>query len=189
MNTFEELLQKRRSIRDFEEREVSLPLIQEIIRESTLAPSASHGQPWYFIIITNRDVMKRLSDECKRSLLARIEANPDMPLSGYKEALQNAGFNIFYNAPCVVYIAGRAETGSLDVDCALLASYLMFSAAQRGLGTCWIGLGAHIDNPEIRHEIGLSEECRIVAPIIMGYPGLIPEPLPREEPKILRIIS
>ncbi|TFG91014.1 MAG: nitroreductase family protein [Syntrophobacterales bacterium] len=189
MSSFEELLKKRRAIRNFEERNVPLPLIQEIIRESTFAPSASHGQPWYFIIINNRDVMKRLSDECKRSLLARIEANPKIPLSGYKTALENTGFNIFYNAPCMVYIVGHAEAGSLDVDCALLASYLMFSAAQRGLGTCWVGLGAHIDDPGIRQEIGLSKVCRIVAPIIIGYPGTIPEPLPREEPKILKIVS
>jgi len=189
MDSFEELLRKRRSIRDFEEREVPLPLIEEIIRESTLAPSASHGQPWYFVIITDRDVMKRLSDECKRSLLARIEANPEIPLSGYKAALENTGFNIFYNAPCLVYIVGHAETGSLDVDCALAASYLMFSAVRRGLGTCWIGLGAHIDDPGIRREIGLSGVCRIVAPMIIGYPASIPEPLPREEPKILKIVS
>ncbi|MBN2398607.1 MAG: nitroreductase family protein, partial [Deltaproteobacteria bacterium] len=46
MDAFEALLKKRRSIREFEEREVPLPLIREIIKESTLAPSASHGQPW-----------------------------------------------------------------------------------------------------------------------------------------------
>jgi nitroreductase len=189
MTSFEELLQKRRSIRNFEEREVPLSLIKEILRESTLAPSASHAQPWHFIIINNRDVMKRVSDECKRSLLERIEANPELPLSGYKEALSNADFNIFYNAPCVIYIVGPAEAGSLEVDCALLASYLMFSAAQRGLGTCWIGLGADIQDPGIREEIGMPPQYRIVAPIIVGYPGAIPEPLPRDEPKILKIIS
>ncbi len=189
MSSFNELLQKRRSIRSFEEREVPLALIKEILRESTLAPSASHAQPWHFIIINNRDVMKRVSDECKRSLLERIEANPVIPLSGYKEALSNADFNIFYNAPCVVYIVGPAEAGSLEVDCALLASYLMFSAAQRGLGTCWIGLGADIQDPDIREEIGMPPQYRIVAPIIVGYPGVIPEPLPRDEPKILKIIS
>jgi len=189
MSSFEELLKRRRSVRDFEDRETPLPLIQEIIRESTLAPSASHGQPWHFIIITDRDVMKRISDACKRALLESIEANPELPLSGYKAALENAAFNIFYNAPCLVYIVGPADAGSLDVDCALAASYLMFSAVRRGLGTCWIGLATPLQDPAIREEIGLPEGYRIVAPIIIGYPASIPEPLPREEPKILKIIT
>lgn len=188
MDSFEELLRKRRSVRDFEEREVPLPLIREIVKESTLAPSASHGQPWRFIIITNRGVMKRISDACKRALLESIEANPEMALSGYKAALENRAFNIFYNAPCLIYIVGPADAGSLDVDCALAASYLMFSAIRRGLGTCWIGLGTPLQDPAIREEIGLPDDCRIVAPVIIGYPASIPEPLPREEPKILKIV-
>ncbi|MBN2396908.1 MAG: nitroreductase family protein [Deltaproteobacteria bacterium] len=189
MDSFEGLLRKRRSVRDFEEREVPLPLIRDIIRESTLAPSASHGQPWHFIIITDRGLMKRISDACKRALLDSIEANPAMALSGYKAALENTAFNIFYNAPCLVYIVGRAEVGSLDVDCALAASYLMFCSARRGLGTCWIGLGTPLQDPAIRKEIGLPDGYRIVAPIVVGYPASIPEPLPREEPKILKIVS
>jgi len=189
MDDFEALLKRRRSIREFEEREVPLPLIREIIKESTLAPSASHGQPWHFIIITNREVMKRISDECKRGLLRQIELNPELALSGYKAALEDTSFNIFYNAPCLVYIMGRADVGSLDVDCALAASYLMFCAARRGLGTCWIGLGTILQDPALREEIGLPEGHRIVAPVIVGYPEAIPEPLPREEPKILKIVS
>jgi nitroreductase len=189
VDSFEELLRKRRSIRDFEEREVPLSLIREIIRESTLAPSASHGQPWRFIIITDRGLMERISDSCKGSLLERIEAHPELPLSGYKSALENRAFNIFYNAPCLIYIVGPAEVGSVEVDCALAASYLMFAAARRGLGTCWIGLGTPLDDPVIKGEIGLPDGYRIVAPVIVGYPASIPEPLVREEPKILKVIS
>ena len=188
MNSFEEIVRNRRSVREFEEREVPVTLVREIITESTFAPSASHGQPWHFIIINNRDIMKRISDECKRGLLRQIELNPELSLSGYKTALEDAAFNIFYNAPCLIYIVGPADVGSLDVDCALAASYLMFNATRRGLGTCWIGLGTILQDPALREEIGLPHGYRIVAPMIVGYPVSIPEPLPREEPKILRII-
>ena len=41
---FTELLNKRRSIRDFEDKEVPLDLVKEIINESILAPSGSNAQ-------------------------------------------------------------------------------------------------------------------------------------------------
>ena len=48
MMTFTELLKKRRSIRDFQDKEVPLKIVEEILQESTLAPSASNGQPCRF---------------------------------------------------------------------------------------------------------------------------------------------
>lgn len=42
----------------------------------------------------------------------------------------------------------------------------MLAAAARGLGTCWIGLGTNVRNPEIRWEIGIPEDFRKVAPTL-----------------------
>ena len=64
---FYELLKKRRSIRDFEDKEVPLEIIREIVNESCLAPSAANGQPWRFIIVKNKVMIKRLSDESKKT--------------------------------------------------------------------------------------------------------------------------
>jgi len=104
MMTFNELLQKRRAIRDFEEKEVSWNVIQEILQESTLAPSASNNQPCRFIVVQCRKTIKNLSDESKANLLRdnaekKIKLNPD-----YVTFLQNENFNVYYNAPCVIYI-------------------------------------------------------------------------------------
>jgi len=189
MNTFSELLMKRRSVREFEKREVPLSITEEIIKESCLAPSAGNEQPWHFIIINNGAMITRLSDESKGVILEEIENNPDSPLKHYEEMLRIEGFNVFWDAPSVVYIVGPKSKGSLQVDCALAASYFMLSAASRGLGTCWVALGSCIEDPEIREEIGLPNDYRIVAPIILGYPRVIPEPPPREDSKILKVVS
>ena len=37
--------------------------------------------------------------------------------------------------------------------------------------------------------IGIPEDCRIIAPVILGYPLSIPDPPEREAPDILRIVS
>lgn len=89
---------------------------------------------------------------------------------------------------CLVYICGQKDIRSLDVDCALAAAYFMFSAIERGLGTCWIGLGKYIHAPDLRRLIGIPDDCRIVAPIIVGYPKAVPEPVEKEAPRIFCIV-
>ena len=174
MTDFFELLSKRRSIRDYEDRAVFLDLVKEIIRDSCLAPSSGDGQPWRFIIVNNKEWIKKLSDESKRNILSYIELNPDAHLKKYESTLRDKHFNVFYNAPCLVYIGGSEKVRSLQVDCALAASYFMFSAAARGLGTCWVGLGTSIQDLEIRGQIEMPKDYKIVAPVVVGYPRNIP---------------
>ena len=188
MSNFIEMLKERRSIRDYEDKDVSIKTIKEIIKESCLAPSSGNGQPWRFIIINKKEMMKKLSDECKGNLIADLEKNPASPSKKYEAALRDPDFNIFYNAPCLVYILGRQNTLSLKVDCSLAACYFMFSALERGLGTCWIGLGGYVRDPELLKQTGMPEDYRIVAPIIIGYPKNIPIIPERSEPRILKII-
>jgi len=189
MNDFQALLRKRRSIREFQDREVPLDLVREIIRETCLAPSAMNGQPWRFSIVASREKIRQLSDESKRNLLSDLQADPSSPIKRYEDMLRNPGFNVFYNAPCVVYLCGPSGLGSLDVDCSLAACYFMFAAAARNLGTCWIGLGAHLRDPAILKDLGIGGGLQIVAPIILGYPKEIPEVPERNEPVILGILK
>jgi nitroreductase len=189
MADFSDLLKARRSIRDFQDKEVALDLVEEMIKESCLAPSSGNGQPWRFIIVNDKVWIERLSDESKKNLLAFLEANPGSPLKKYEQAMKSKTFNVFYNAPCLVFIGGSAAVRSIQVDCALAASYFMFSAAQRGLGTCWVGLGTNIRDLQIKNHIGMHEDYQIVAPIIVGYPRNIPDIPERMEPQILGIVS
>ena len=189
MADYFELLKTRRSIRDFEDKNVPLDIIRDIIQESCLAPSSGNLQPWRFIIISDRALIKRLSDESKRNLVSYIETNPDAPVRKYEDALRNKYFNVFYNAPCLIYILGLKEIGTVQIDCALVASYFMFSAAAKGLGTCWVALGKHIQDPGLLEEIGMPEDCKIVAPIIVGYPKNIPDVPERMEPQILKTVT
>ena len=59
---FSKLLQTRRSIRDFQEKEVPVGIIKEVIKDSCLAPSSGNGQPWEFIIIEDRNVIDQIAD-------------------------------------------------------------------------------------------------------------------------------
>ena len=95
MTDFAVLLKKRRSVRDYEEKDLALETIQDIIRDSCLAPSSGNGQPWQFIIIKDKSAIKKLSDESKRTLLADLARNPESPSKRYEEVLRDPNFNVF----------------------------------------------------------------------------------------------
>lgn len=187
--TFTELLKNRRSIRNFQDKAIPLETIYGIIKDSTLAPSAGNGQPCKFIIVNNKDMLNRISDECKKNILARIASNPNDYAKRYEKMLQNESFHIFYHAPAVIFILGESGLKNLYVDCALAASYVMFSAASRGLGTCWVNFATAIHYSKITKELGIPENNIIVAPIAIGYPEKIPNIPNRKAPEIFKVIE
>jgi len=182
---FIEILKKRRSIRKYKDTPVPFDVIKNIINDSILAPSAGNEQPWQFIIVNNQDVINRISDECKQSMLKRIDSNPNDYAKKYEKMLSNNAFHIFYHAPAVVLILGDAGLKNLYVDCALAAGYFMMSATSKGLGTCWVNFGTEIHNSHLRNELGLSDKHKIVAPLALGYPENIPGIPKRKKPEII----
>ena len=185
---FEDLLKNRRTIRNYKEDPVSVELIQEMIQESTLAPSAGNGQPWQFIIVNNKEMIQTLSDESKQNLLDRIAKDPNDYSARYKGMLEKIS-NVFYNAPSLVIIGGEKNLKNLYLDCALAGCYFMMAATSRNMGTCWVNLGAEIHDPELRKSLGMTDDFQIVAPITVGYPVVIPSPPKRNEIEILKVIN
>ncbi len=185
---FKTLLTNRRSIRDFQNREVPLSIIEEIIRDTCLAPTARNSQPCKFIIVQNRDYIRKLSSESKKNLLSELERNSESTIKNYEPYLRDENFNVFYNAPTLIYVIGPKDLHSLDVDCALTVAYFMFSATSRELGTCWIGLGAHIRDRRMLDDMGMPAGYHIVAPVIVGYPTGIPPASERHAPDIVKVI-
>lgn len=55
---FFELMDRRRSVRDFSDRPVSRSLIEHAIRTASSAPSGAHRQPWKFVAVSE-PAMKR----------------------------------------------------------------------------------------------------------------------------------
>ena len=187
---FSELLLKRRSIRDFKDKQVPLEIVNEIIEDSIKAPNSQNLQPWSFIIVQDKDLMKKLSDSSKAAMIEDIEKEGNPARLEFASRLKSNDMNVFYNAPCLVYVVGKEGVPSLNVDVGLLAAYFMLSASSRDLGTCWIGMGSHVRDKELLDTIGLPNGYRIVAPIILGYPkGNIPDMNPRREPDILKVVT
>lgn len=185
--TFKDVLLKRRSVRNYKDIPVPKETIMNIIKDSTYAPSSGNEQPWKFIIVTDRDLMNTISDEAKANVLQRITSNPSDYAKKYESMLRQAKYNIFYNAPCVVYIVGDRHLKNTRVNCALAASYFMMSAAAKNLATCWINFAIYVSH-RTQIQLGIPHNCEIIAPIILGYPKNVPEIPARKELEILNLI-
>jgi nitroreductase len=170
MGEFRDLMTKRRAIRDYDDRAVPLSLIRQIIADACEAPSGGNRQPWAFVVVSDKSMIKRLSDESKKNLLEDMKIIKSPIVRMYRPILKDENYNVFYNAPTLIYITGPRDMNSSPADCSLAGAYLMLSAADRGLGTCWIDLGSYIKDQGTLAELGIPEDHKIIATIILGFP-------------------
>ena len=57
-----EIIMNRRSIRHFKSTIVETDKIEALLRSAMYAPSAVNCQPWHFIVIDDRSLMKRIME-------------------------------------------------------------------------------------------------------------------------------
>lgn len=179
-----EAIRTRRSIRNFTEEPVPKAMVEQLLENAILAPSSSNSQPWNFVVIQDKELLKSYSDRAKTLMLKTMESHSD-PYN-YIERLSNPDFNIFYNAGTLIIIYSKSQSALRAGDCCLAAQNLMLSAHANGLGTCWIGFSLQlINSPEFKKELGIPEKYNGVAPLILGYPVELPAPTPRKPVEII----
>ena len=57
---FYAFMDKRRSVREFSDKDVPLEVIKNIVKAASTAPSGAHKQPWVFCIVRNKDLKSKL---------------------------------------------------------------------------------------------------------------------------------
>jgi len=145
------LIKGRRSIRAFQNKQVPEEEIQMILEAGQWAPSASNRQPWKFIVIKNREVLKEL---------ARA--------TGYGWFIGEASF--------AIAIVGKPWISSnwYIIDTSLVSMNMMLMAWSLGIGTCWIG---SMNKTKAKKILELSDNDYILTVLPFGYiEGRIPEP-------------
>lgn len=63
---FYQLLDKRRSIREFSDKSVDIKVIENIIKAASTAPSGAHKQPWTFCVISNPVIKRQIRDAAEK---------------------------------------------------------------------------------------------------------------------------
>jgi len=63
---FYELMNKRRSVREFSSETFPREIIENIIMTASTAPSGAHKQPWTFCVITDPDIKKQIREAAEK---------------------------------------------------------------------------------------------------------------------------
>ncbi|WP_408954685.1 nitroreductase family protein [Natroniella sp. ANB-PHB2] len=152
-----ELLQQRRSVRKYQEKEVESEKIEQLLEAAVLAPSAANFQPWRFKVIENQDIIEELRKEAmvafntnwmsKGTLkLIAVCADPTKTVDKYGE---------------------RGENLYIIQDTAAAIQNILLKAPTLGLGTCWIG---GFNEEKVEEILNLDSSLEIYAFITVGYP-------------------
>jgi nitroreductase len=169
---FSKLLDKRHSVRKFQDKQVEDKKIKKIVDSAIKAPSAGDLQAYSIVLVKEEYVKKRLSQAAW-------------------------GQNAVKNAPaCLVFCTDaeksgwrygkRGETLYSVQDATIACAYAQLAATDEGLASVWIGA---FDEEKAREVLKLPESLRPVALLPVGYAGEKPEKTPRKDrEEILREI-
>ena len=98
-----EMLNKRRSVRDFSDKQVPIEVIENIVKSASTAPSGANKQPWTFCVIKSADIKKKIreaaEEEERKSYDARMS---DEWLDDLKHLGTNAEKPFLETAPYLI---------------------------------------------------------------------------------------
>jgi len=130
----------RTSVRQFEAKEVEQEKIQSILRAGFSAPSALNQRPWEFFIVTDKEILLKLS---KASPYAGTVAK----------------------APAAIVICYRTNIKAVDfahIDCAVAAENILLQLESLGLGGVFLAIAPLAERIQAVKEIlALPENIEI----------------------------
>ena len=155
-----EAIQKRFSVRAYQDRPVAEGILRRVLDAGRLAPSGSNTQPWKFVVVRDAERRQAL---CK--------------------AAKDQAF--VAQAPVVIGVVGMAPEKVMScgipgdpVNCAIAIDHMTLAAAAEGLGTCWIG--AFIQD-QAREVLGVPADLHVIELLTLGYPAVKPHAKTRKD--------
>lgn len=183
-----EAIRNRRSVRKYTDQPITREQIQALLDVAVLAPSGSNAQPWSFVVLQGASVVSSHSAAAKEALL-ESEGEKEW-FQKYKEFVSRPDFNMFHGAPALVIIYAKPQGFIAEYDCCLAAQNLMLTAHDMGLGTCWIGFAqAYFNLPSVKAALNVPNDYKAVAPLVVGYPVEMKDPIAKNPPVVLNWIG
>ncbi len=190
----EAIIFKRRSVRLYKSKPVPEEYIKRILEAGRFAPSAGNGQPFKFIVVTDREVNRKIDQISAKVLymikslyakksrwrkfvvtaLSLISANKwdQRPIAAMEKVRQTNG-SITFNAPLVIHILkDKRGISKPDIDVGICASNMVMAAQALGLGTCYIGFIASTAPyaPAIKKTLNIQYPYELALSLCVGYP-------------------
>lgn len=129
------------AVRQFQEKPVPEAIVQQIVEAGHLTASSMNGQPWHFIIVQDKEMLRRLG------------------------ALAKTGPYIAQAPLAIVVGMEQSIYGVSDASRAIQS--MVLTAWAQGVGSNWVGF----DNlKQVNPVLGIPAEIDILAILPFGYP-------------------
>ena len=165
MNTFDAIL-KRRSIRTYKNKEIPKKALEKILKAAMYAPSAHNEQPWHFIVLEQKDLLKKMASICPYAKMAE-------------------------NAPLGIIVCADMNLIKTEnfwpQDCAAATMNLLLSAEEHQIGSVWTAVYPKTDIiTGIKDLFDLPNEIIPFSFVLFGYPDKQSQ-MPEDRYKLERI--
>jgi nitroreductase len=131
----------RREIRDYLDKPIPQDALQKILEAGRLAPSSKNSQPWHFIVIREKETLRKISE------------------------LTPTGAHI---AKAPLAIAVLMDCAKLpDVDGARAIQNMVLAAWDLGVGACWV---TNFYDDGVKDLLSAPQRMKLVSVIPFGYP-------------------
>ena len=144
-----EAIEKRYSVRAYEDRPIEEDKLQRILNAGHLAPSARNRQEWKFVVVRDSAIRNSLAEAAEQPFLAQ--------------------------APIIIAIVATETEHVMScgvpaapVDCAIAIDHMVLAAVAEELATCWIG---HFDQDSCKKILNVPKSAQIIELLPMGYPA------------------
>lgn len=114
MESFAELIKRRRSIRKFTNQLLSPEQVESLLKAALMAPSSKRSNAWQFVIVEDKEVLQKLA-ACKKNGASFLESA----------------------ALAIVVLASPMESDVWIEDASVASIYIQLQAEDLGLGSCW----------------------------------------------------
>lgn len=155
-----ECMKTRRSIRAFQHKPVPKEVIEDIVDCGRLAATAINIQPWMFICVQDKAMLKKIADTTDHGK---------------------------FIAQAPVCIAVFCEDTKYYLEDGSAATQNILNAARAyGLGSCWVAGDKKPYCNAIREMLGLPANYKLISLVPIGYPAAESNPTKKPLSEVLR---
>jgi len=130
------------AVRKYQEKPVPPDVIRRLVEAGWLTGSATNSQPWYFIVVEDRDTLRRLG------------------------ALARTGPYVA-QAPLAIVVAIERTKFSVS-DASRAIQSMILTAWSEGVGSNWVGF---LNLDEVKPLLSIPADLDVLAIVPFGYPA------------------
>ena len=153
---FLRLVMSRQSDRAYDkEHSVEPEKLERILEAARLAPSACNAQPWKFVVVTDRELSRKVGKAAAGLGMNKFAKDAPVHILIVEES-----------ANITSLLGGKVKDKHFPlIDVGIAASHIVLAAESEGLGSCILGW---FDEKEIKQLTGIPASKRLLLDIIVG---------------------